>query len=42
LDYVPEAKDERGNVVIRQVGKKPKFNFTPQDYFSLGEKFRYY
>ena len=38
LDYVPEAKDERGNVVIRQVGKKPKFNFTPQDYFSLGEK----
>jgi len=38
LDYVPEGKDEGGNVVIRQVGKKPKFNFIPQDYLTLGEK----
>jgi len=38
LDYVPEGKDERDNVVIRQVGKKPKFNFIPQDYLSLAEK----
>ena len=38
LDYVPEGKNEEGNVVIRQVGKKPKFNFIPQDYLSLGEK----
>ena len=38
LDYVPEGKDDRENIVIRQVGKKPKFNFTPQDYLSLGEK----
>jgi len=38
LDYVPEGKDDRENIVIRQVGKKPKFNFIPQDYLSLGEK----
>ena len=38
LDYVPEGKDDRENIVIRQVGKKPKFNFTPQDYLLLGEK----
>ena len=38
LDDVPEGKDERENIVIKQVGKKPKFNFTPQDYLSLGEK----
>ena len=38
LEYVPEGKDEGGNLVIRQVGKKPKFNFTPQNYLSLAEK----
>lgn len=38
LDNVPEGRDEKGNVVIRQVGQKPKFNFTPQDYLSLAEK----
>jgi seryl-tRNA synthetase len=38
LDYVPEGKDDRENIVMRQVGKKPKFNFTPQDYLSLGER----
>jgi len=37
LDDVPEGKDERENVVIKEVGKKPKFNFVPQDYMSLGE-----
>lgn len=30
LDDVPEGKDERENVVIKEVGKKPKFNFVPQ------------
>lgn len=38
LDYVPEGKDDRENIVIRQEGKKPKFNFRPQDYLSIGEK----
>jgi seryl-tRNA synthetase len=38
LEYVPEGKDDRENIVVRQVGKKPKFNFIPQDYLSLGEK----
>jgi seryl-tRNA synthetase len=37
LDSVPEGKDETENIVIRQIGKKPKFNFVPQDYLSLGE-----
>ncbi|MDD3098326.1 MAG: serine--tRNA ligase [Candidatus Pacebacteria bacterium] len=37
LDSVPEGKDDTENVVIRQVGKKPKFNFVPQDYLTLGE-----
>ncbi len=35
---VPVAKDESGNVVLREVGSKPKFSFTPRDYVVLGEK----
>lgn len=38
LADVPEGRDDRDNVVLRQVGKKPKFNFVPQDYLTLGEK----
>lgn len=37
LDDVPEGKDDKENVVLREVGKKPQFNFVPQDYLSLGE-----
>ena len=29
--------DESGNRVIREVGKKPKFNFKPKDYLTLVE-----
>ncbi len=34
---VPEGKDERDNVVLREVGEKPKFSFAPRDYMELGE-----
>ncbi|MDD5760764.1 MAG: serine--tRNA ligase [Candidatus Pacebacteria bacterium] len=37
LDDVPEGKDDKENVVLREVGKKPQFDFTPQDYLTLGE-----
>jgi len=38
LDGVPIGKDEKENIVIRQVGKRKKFSFKPKDYLSLGEK----
>ena len=38
LANVPIGKDEQGNVILREVGKKPKFNFKPLDYFTLAEK----
>lgn len=37
FDDVPVGKDESGNVVIREVGDKPKFNFEPKDYLTLAE-----
>jgi len=37
FDDVPVGKDEKANVVLRQVGKVPKFNFTPKDHLELGE-----
>lgn len=37
-DDVPEGKDEKNNVVLREVGKKPKFNFSIKDYLEIGEK----
>ncbi len=36
-DQVVEGKDETDNVVIREVGKKPNFNFEPKPHFELGE-----
>ena len=33
----PVGKDESGNVVLRQVGKKPTFDFEPKEHFLLGE-----
>jgi len=37
FDDVPVGKDDSENVVLRKVGKPPKFNFTAKDYMQLGE-----
>ncbi|MEK7074294.1 MAG: serine--tRNA ligase, partial [Patescibacteria group bacterium] len=34
---VPVGNDEGGNQVLREVGTKPHFGFTPRDYVELGE-----
>lgn len=38
LDDVPIGKDEKENVVLREIGKKPDFDFKPCDYLTLAEK----
>jgi seryl-tRNA synthetase len=38
LDTAPIGQNERDNVVLREVGKKPDFDFKPRDYIELGEK----
>lgn len=35
---VPEGKDEKDNVVVREWGKKPDFKFEPQPHFEIGTK----
>jgi seryl-tRNA synthetase len=35
---VPVGKSEEENKVVREVGKKPEFDFTPKDYLTLGEQ----
>ncbi len=37
LADVPVGKGERDNVVLREVGEKPKFSFTPKDHAEIGE-----
>jgi len=37
LEEVPTGKDETENVVLREVGEKPKFDFEPKDHLVLGE-----
>ncbi|OGD24596.1 serine--tRNA ligase [Candidatus Azambacteria bacterium RIFCSPHIGHO2_01_FULL_40_24] len=37
LPGVPVGKDETENVVLREVGEKPKFNFPVKDYMALAE-----
>jgi len=38
FDEVPVGKDDSGNIVLRQVGRKPLFLFTkPKDYMELGK-----
>lgn len=37
FDDVPLGKDESENKVLREVGKKPDFDFEPKDYLTLGE-----
>lgn len=38
LDDVPVGKDESENKVLRQEGKKPKFDFKPKNYLEIAEK----
>lgn len=37
LEKVPVGKDENENVIVRQVGKKTKFNFKPKSYLETAE-----
>ena len=37
LDDVPTGDDENGNLVLREVGTKPVFDFQPKEHFALGE-----
>lgn len=34
---VPVGKDDADNVILKTVGKKPEFDFTPKDHMDLGE-----
>lgn len=34
---VPVGKDDQGNITLREVGQKPKFNFQPKSYLEIGE-----
>ena len=36
-DSVPQGDDEDDNELVRIVGEKPSYDFTPQDHVSLGE-----
>ena len=38
LPEVPVGKDETENVVLREVGEKPQFDFPVKDYVALGER----
>ena len=38
LDDVPIGKDETENVILKKVGKLPKFNFKPRSYLDIGER----
>lgn len=33
----PEGPDESGNMVMRNWGEKPKFDFTPKDHYEIGK-----
>jgi seryl-tRNA synthetase len=35
---VPVGKDERDNVILREVGEKPRFDFKARDYLELAER----
>lgn len=37
-DDILLGKDEKDNIVLKEVGKKPKFNFPAKDYLELAEK----
>jgi seryl-tRNA synthetase len=38
LDDVPVGKDEKNNIILQEVGKKPSFDFKPKDYLEIAEK----
>ena len=38
LDDVPVGENEKDNVVLKEVGEKPKFDFEPKDYLELAER----
>lgn len=38
FDDVPIGKDESENVVIREVGEKPHFDFKPIDYLTIADR----
>ncbi|MDO8743202.1 MAG: serine--tRNA ligase [Candidatus Azambacteria bacterium] len=38
LPEVPIGKDETENIVLREVGEKPEFDFPIKDYMELGKK----
>ncbi len=37
LDDVPVGEDENDNVLVRDWGEKPAFDFTPKEHFDIGE-----
>jgi len=37
FEEVPVGKDATSNVVLREVGEKPKFDFAPRDYLRIAE-----
>jgi len=37
LDDVPVGEDENDNVLVREWGEKPGFDFTPREHFEIGE-----
>ncbi len=37
-DDTPVGKDENSNVVLKEVGQKPQFDFEPKDYLEIAEK----
>ncbi len=37
FDDVPTGTDASGNRIVREVGKKPEFDFVPKDYMTLAE-----
>ena len=39
LPEVPIGKSDKENVVLREVGEKPAFDFMPKDYLALAEGF---
>lgn len=38
LDDVPVGKDGKSNVIVKEVGKRPKFAFKPKSYFEIAEE----
>jgi seryl-tRNA synthetase len=40
-DSVPDGSDERDNLVLREVGEKPDFDFATKQHFELGEALGY-